>query len=220
LREFIGCDALRRVQTLLDEGADPNVVGTGNVTPLIWACANRQAGLQLVLLDKGADVNARDDLGRTALMYAVWAPDAMDLLINAGADVEAVDNNGVSVLAHAVLAGPLESVAFLLRKGAIPDARALVSAASVWPTPDRCQLLIAAGGDVNSADVDGWTPLMAAVQIANARMVEWLISKGADINATNREGQCAFRIAEAADDSGDRDVGRIKRLLKRGSLMG
>ena len=53
---------------------------------------------------KGANVNARDNLGLTPLMHAVGNsenPEITKLLIKNGADINAVDKNGASALMHA-----------------------------------------------------------------------------------------------------------------------
>ena len=52
------------------------------------------------LIKAGADVNATDDYGETALMWAAWydAADAAKMLIEAGADVNARDKGGKTAL--------------------------------------------------------------------------------------------------------------------------
>jgi len=55
-------------------------------------------------IHKGADVNARDTIGRTALMFAVTNnPDAIKVLLAAGADVNARDQRGLTPLIRATL---------------------------------------------------------------------------------------------------------------------
>ncbi|MBQ1926217.1 MAG: ankyrin repeat domain-containing protein, partial [Proteobacteria bacterium] len=51
------------------------------------------------LIDAGADVNAKDNKGRTPLML-IGGDDNIEALIKAGADVNAKDNDGQTVLMH------------------------------------------------------------------------------------------------------------------------
>src|SRR5205807_6978935 len=71
------------------------------------------------LLDQGADVNARDEAGETALMQAALNADTemMGILLQRGADVRARRLDGVPVLSRAVHAA--DKVRLLLRHGAI-----------------------------------------------------------------------------------------------------
>jgi ankyrin repeat protein len=72
------------------------------------------------LLDAGAEVNATDDDGFTALLLAsTWGhPEVVHLLIKAGADVNAQDKDGATELMHASQAGHTEIVELLKRAGA------------------------------------------------------------------------------------------------------
>ena len=95
-----------------------------------------------MLIKSGADVNAKNNDGETALMYAVksrnkditellvksgadskpiliWAVKesdsyAVEWLINAGTDVNATDSDGLTLLTHAILYGQ-NDIADLLR---------------------------------------------------------------------------------------------------------
>ena len=64
---------LDKVQALIK--ADPDAVnlrdGSGR-TPLHWAARNDRLGVAEFLLNSGADVQAVDNLGYTALYYSVW----------------------------------------------------------------------------------------------------------------------------------------------------
>jgi len=55
------------------------------------------------LIEKGADVNARDDIGMTVLMHAAYSrnADVVRFLIEKGADVNAVDRGGMNALSYA-----------------------------------------------------------------------------------------------------------------------
>ena len=46
--------------------------------------------------------------------------------------------------------------------------------------------------DINIANKDGYTSLMAAVDVANATIVNLLLSKGAEVNAKNDDDKTAF----------------------------
>ena len=82
------------VQAAIDKGADANVrqADTG-MTPLIAAAKFQQEEMIGVLVKSGADVNAHDAQGCTALMWASMyakTPDVVKTLLAAGAGVDAV----------------------------------------------------------------------------------------------------------------------------------
>src|SRR5439155_20714940 len=67
------------------------VIALGHFTPLLLAAAGGPTDLVAMLLDAGADVNAKDVRGMTALMLASagdhTSPDVIRLLLSEGADV-------------------------------------------------------------------------------------------------------------------------------------
>lgn len=69
------------------------------------------------------------------------------------------------------------------------DGETLLShAAGCESCLDLLRLLIAAGTDVNHADVDGCTPLYRACTAFNTDGARLLVEGGADVNAATREG--------------------------------
>jgi ankyrin repeat protein len=67
------------------------------VTALMWVAADSENPEAIsLLLENGADVNAKDDDGRTALMAAAYNkdPKMISLLLENGADAAITDNNG------------------------------------------------------------------------------------------------------------------------------
>lgn len=70
-----------------------------------------------LLLQKGANVNCRDDAGRTALSHACEKGhlDAVKILVRHNADPEIVDSWGNSALMYAAVAGHSPVVEFLVR---------------------------------------------------------------------------------------------------------
>jgi ankyrin repeat protein len=66
--------------------------------------------------------------------------------------------------------------------------------------PELSQFLLDHGASLESRDREGFTLLMQAVLSmepppARDRMVEWLLSKGADPNAKNDRGDTAYQLA-------------------------
>jgi len=80
------------VQMLLNSNADPNIPdGSGN-TPLMLACVNLNLECVRSLLDKGVDINARNNDGSTALLKALYSPwgdceNCARLLVSRGANI-------------------------------------------------------------------------------------------------------------------------------------
>ncbi len=91
----------------------PNDLG---ITPLHWA-GNEMAETIEMLLNCGAEINARDKNGYTALHHYTqwWRKDNSELLIRKGADIDAVDMNGRTSLHWAAIIGRAEKTALLLK---------------------------------------------------------------------------------------------------------
>ncbi len=102
----------------------PAAALTVTVRPvLFWAAENGLTQIATLLLDQGADVNARDNFSNTPLHAAVRHPAMVDLLLARGAEVNAQNAFGNTPLHLAV--GDLRVVEMLLAAGADPRARNL-----------------------------------------------------------------------------------------------
>lgn len=111
-------------------------------------------------LSAGANVNARDKFGKTALMCAHTA-EQTKLLIAAGADVNAKTSDGGTALMYANTA---EQTKLLIAAGADVNARAEDGNTALMnaETAEQAKLLIEAGADANAKDEDGNTALYYA----------------------------------------------------------
>jgi uncharacterized protein len=71
-----------------------------------------------LLIDKGANVDARDDKGRTALFFAPVGSESFACLLAAGADIHAEDHEGNTILIRKISeSASLAEVEELLRLG-------------------------------------------------------------------------------------------------------
>ena len=89
-------------------------------TPLHWAAGRGERELLILLLDHGAEVNAKDNNLWTPLHEAISNKDTETaaLLLDRGADVNAADKNGRTALHDTAADGELKISAFLLERGA------------------------------------------------------------------------------------------------------
>jgi superfamily II DNA or RNA helicase len=110
---------VKRVEELLDEGANPNARDERGRTPLHYAVLSGAEKIVELLVSRKAEVNARDAEGKTPLHYAVQRGDlrTVERLIKARADVNAQDNLGVTPLDLARKSG-YQQIAELLAKAA------------------------------------------------------------------------------------------------------
>ena len=109
---FGGVESAR---VLLDRGADVDAHGRGWMmgTPLNSAAAGRHADVAELLLDRGADPNARQGSGWTPLHSAAHNGDGetVALLLARGADAAATNDEGATVLSMAEESGKADVIA-------------------------------------------------------------------------------------------------------------
>jgi ankyrin len=141
-----------------------------------------------VLLRKGADVNAAEADGTTALHWASYRDDveSADLLLRAGASVNAANDLGVTPLWTASQNGSEAMVTRLLSAGANPNAALLAGETPVMVAARSGKAgvvaqLIAGGANVNARGARAQTALMWAVSQQHPDVVAVLLAHGADL---------------------------------------
>ena len=105
-------------------GADLNLLDDEDQTPLMVAAEWNDVGKTKLLLEAGADVNAKNCYGETALMKAAEENvDIVKLLLEAGADVNVRNSRGETVLMKAARSDDVNIVKLLIEAGAAIDAQ-------------------------------------------------------------------------------------------------
>ncbi|HEU4389544.1 MAG TPA: ankyrin repeat domain-containing protein [Blastocatellia bacterium] len=175
LMRAAGAPDLDRMKVLIDRGADVDARGyLGRTALLVVADVASQKALadaaiktkqtdrsrvglpdylaaMKILLAAKADVNARDDKGYTALLFAArWKADGVaQVLLDHGANVNEKADDGFTPLLAAVLNQSAEMVKSLLAKGADPNTTANEGSVLKFALQSRnsaiAQLLINAG---------------------------------------------------------------------------
>jgi ankyrin repeat protein len=151
------------VKALLSRGVDVNAKeSTYGETALMWAASENHASIVELLIEHGADRNARsnpvvfskDRFGLegvttilphgnwTVLMYAArqGATDAARVLIASGAQVNTTDPDGTTALVLAIINGHYDTAALLAEKGADPNIGDTAGMAALYAAVDMSTL--------------------------------------------------------------------------------
>jgi len=192
---------IKILHLLIEYGVNPNMMDGDSQVPLHYSCdleeKDTDAALELtrILLDAGADVNARNHHNETPLLKVTNNGNVpvAELLIDRGADVNAKDEEDCAPLSDASRGGHTDLARLLLDHGAEVDARDKYGYTSLhWVCEeghtDLARLLLETGADVNIKNGIGSTPLHRACSEGHTDIASLLIEKGADPGARNKVG--------------------------------
>jgi ankyrin repeat protein len=177
------------IRRLLAAGVDPNSPNPEGETALMLVTRTGALGAAKLLLDAGADIDAREGWGgQTALMWAVaqWQPEMVSLLLANGAEVDA--RSTVRHWERKVSGEPRPKT--LSQGGFTP----LLYAARIG-CRECADLLLTAGADVNLPDPYGVTPLLVATLNLQHDFAAYLIGEGADIDQWDLYGRTPLYVA-------------------------
>lgn len=173
------------------------------------------------LIQKGTEVDQKDEVGWTALFWAASAgqTEVSEFLIDKGADISANDgddSNRRSLLHQAAQTNAVKLAELLIAKGADVNAKIFdgtpLHLACERGNKDVAELLIDKGADINAKAQWGSTPLLQAAWRGHKDVVELLIDKGADVNAKGFRG---FAPLQGASSIGNLEV--VKILISAGA---
>ena len=207
------------VRLLIDRDADVTALDFRSWTPLHRACASGVDADAKVecLLQHGAasQVNARDDLGETALHKAAsrGRSYSIKLLLQHGALVDAECDNGRRALQAACGRGHVACLRELLKHGA--DFKSRHNQRGLTPLQMAARgghvncvtALLDYGADINDTDVINRTALFHAVTMSRVKVIATLLAHAhCDVTIKDAFGKRAVDVARSRE---------VKTLLLR-----
>jgi ankyrin repeat protein len=168
---------------------------TTAASPVADAAMRRDTASLRSLLSHGADVNAPQADGTTALHWAAHWNDleAAGLLIRAGAKAQIANRLGATPMMLAAENGNAAMIATLLKAGADVNAPVLshgetaLMMAARSGNMDAVKLLLDSGAQENSAEnLRGTTALMWAAEQSHPDVIALLLERGADVAARSK----------------------------------
>uniref|UniRef100_A0A914I9F3 NAD(+) ADP-ribosyltransferase n=1 Tax=Globodera rostochiensis TaxID=31243 RepID=A0A914I9F3_GLORO len=159
------------------------------------------------------ELNAKNAAGWTPLMYAAYLGhrELCQLFVLRGADVEAVNERDQTGIMLASSCGAIDVVRILLDFSADCNRRdqygrsSLHYAVKYYHAP-VVQLLLENGADPNLPDFNDSTPVLAACENGDEKILAYLLEQKGDPTRCNKQGQNAFTIN--ADD-------KLQSVLKK-----
>jgi ankyrin repeat protein len=175
------------VEVLLHARTDVNQADKNGVTP-IGVAANE--AVAMMLIERGADVNAVNKRGESALWQAIQGSrhDVVEALVQAGADVNRRTRNGTTPLGYAANGRHWSMLTTLARSNRLANVDAVNcdGRTALWlalsdlrqDARDAATALICAGADIDLY-CDGKTLLQAVAYSGNTGYLSLLLAAGA-----------------------------------------
>ncbi|XP_052213895.1 E3 ubiquitin-protein ligase MIB2-like isoform X2 [Dreissena polymorpha] len=192
------------MELLLQHKAEINALNNGECSTLHVAVNKQHIDCVRVLLRHRADINIQDAYGDTALHDAIGKEnmDILDLLVNyQSIDFTLKNKRGFNVLHHAALKGNNYGTDRILQKcRQIVDMKkddgfAPLHLAALNGHKDVTSTLLTVGqASIEIRNNRKQTPLLLAVSQGHTGIMELLVSRGADVNAEDEDGDTCLHL--------------------------
>ena len=199
---------------------DPPAGASSNL-PIVREAAFGNADSVRNLAKSGADVNAVDENGDTAVVVASanGHKEAVAALIEFGANINQSDGKGETAIAAAIRAQNSEMVKTLYEKGAdlnqaVKSGETPLMLASQLGLGDIAQFLTQAGVDLNAKGLNGKTAMYIAVAAGALQLAQTLIKAGADAEAADDDGKSALDLLKESENEEAAKIAREAKKLK------
>jgi len=200
------------IRALVTNGADVNYTLRDDYPPLHYAVWNKDRDIVELFVTHGAKVNFTPEGGYPPLHHAVWNEDveSVKVLVNHGAKFNAKDQDGWTAYRYVVSSGNRELLEFFIAKGA--DASKFHMSAWLGDLTS-VKRLVKQGTNVNTKDDQfNWTALHWVAFTGPLDVVEFLLTKGAHVNAKDEFNGTPLQYAAV---NGDREL--VELLLAKGA---
>lgn len=168
------------------------------------AVTSRYTTVVRKLAEAGADINARNSVGQTALCVAASKGDeeTVKFLLELGAEIGSALGWAAKRGQEAVVRLLLERDKSIIEMGS-PENRTPLHQAVICGFDGVVKILLENGGDISARDQGGLTPLHHAVDRNHKKVVKLLLENGADCHALNHSSWMPIHYAAIMDTSGE-----------------
>jgi len=205
---------LPSIKYLIGKGAMIDIIDKNGNTALMNACYGRNLDIVRALYKSKGHINQANKKGETALLIALQRSDnnIVNFLLEQGADTRVISKKGTNVI-EALLDSynprkkdneiDFDKKVTLLKQYLVSlqapntEGDTPLHLAVVKGNKELLEKVLSFGGDINSQNKDGETPLIKAAMVAkDTTILEYLVTHGADKGLTTSLGETAYELAK------------------------